>query len=230
MKKNIIVFLSIFVSAIAFTADAKENVSTMLSNKSIAPRIVEWTDLMPAEDLQLLESMKPVDHNTLSKKELANDKPANRNSLRPPNQNNINSGDTSKFEASLSSAVNATNKKVNEKSQKRTWKDALVSTKVRPEFNSIKIKIGGYIVPLEYDNNQSIKTFFLVPYFGACIHVPPPPPNQIIYVRSQKGLKIKDIYTPYSVTGILHVETVEKDVGTSAYSLDGDSVVVYKDE
>jgi len=235
MKNNILIYLTIFVSTGILPACAKENAPALISNKSIAPRVVEWTDLMPAEDLQLLESMKPIDHNSLSKKELANDKPIKRNSLRSPNQasarqNSFNPDDPSQFEASVTAAIEAANRQANEKPQKRTWKDALVSTRVRPEFNNIKIKIGGYIVPLEYDNNQLIKTFFLVPYFGACIHVPPPPPNQIIYVRSPKSLHIHDIYTPYSVTGVLHVETVEKDIGMSSYSLDSENVVVYKDE
>lgn len=220
MKRQAKTLILVFLAALAFPAFANSNAPTMLSNKTIPPRPIEWTDLMPAEDLQLLESMQPVDHSTLSKKELANDKIVNRNSLKISE-----SSSASKQGSAIESSKNAKNT-----SKKRTWKDALVSTEVRPEFNNVKIKLGGYIVPLEYDNNQLIKTFFFVPYFGACIHVPPPPPNQIIYVRLQKALKLRDIYTPYTVTGILHVEKVEKDIGVSSYSLDAENVAVYKEE
>jgi uncharacterized protein len=190
----------------------------MLSNKNIAPRTIEWTDLMPEEDLKILESMKPVDHDTLSKKELTQDKSTKKNSLRP-------SDATSRFEDSVTSAIAAANK-----SNKRTYKDVLNSYSVRPEFNNKKIKLAGYVVPLEYNDKKIVTTLFLVPYFGACIHVPPPPPNQIIYVRIPKGIKITDIYNPFWVTGSLRVETTEKENGASAYSLDAESITEYKDE
>jgi len=227
MKKYLAIYALLFGAISAFPIHAKENTPSLISNKSIPPRDVEWIDLMPAEDLKLLESMKPVDHSTLSQKELANDKPIKNNSLRQPGKNSDNSR-VSKFENSGSGTEST--KKSNGQAKARTWKDALVSTRVRPEFNNVKIKLAGFIVPLEYDVGQLVKNFFFVPYFGACIHVPPPPPNQIIYVRLSKGLKLHDIYTPYTVTGILHVETIEKELGVSSYSLDADSVVVYKEE
>jgi hypothetical protein len=69
-----------------------------------------------------------------------------------------------------------------------------------------------------------------VPYYGACIHVPPPPPNQIIYVRIPQGIKVTDIYNPFWIEGILKVETVTKDNGVSAYSLDAESVADYQEQ
>ena len=53
----------------------------------------------------------------------------------------------------------------------------------------------GYPVPLETDAKGRGTLFFLVPYPGACIHVPPPPPNQIVLVRYPKGVALDDIYT-----------------------------------
>ena len=52
-----------------------------------------------------------------------------------------------------------------------------------------------------------VTEFFLVPYPGACIHVPPPPPNQIVLVRYPQGLKLTDIYTPLWVSGTLKIES-----------------------
>ncbi|MEM6576141.1 MAG: DUF3299 domain-containing protein, partial [Pseudomonadota bacterium] len=47
-----------------------------------------------------------------------------------------------------------------------------------PELDKQKVKLPGFVVPLESDEVGMMSEFFLVPYFGACIHVPPPPPNQ----------------------------------------------------
>jgi len=177
-----------------------------------APRKLEWEELMPAEDLALLEAMEPVDHANMSEVELAKDQQPPSNSLKPSN--------LSSFEQPKNDA----------NAQPRTWQDALVSTRTRPELNQQLIKIAGYIVPLEYNAEQQLTVFFLVPYFGACIHVPPPPPNQIIYVRIPKGLPPQEIYTPFWVEGRLSIETQEHDLGVASYSLDASSVEVYQDE
>ena len=70
------------------------------------------------------------------------------------------------------------------------YKNALQSFDVNPEVLNEPIMIPGFIVPTAYDDDRRITEFFLVPYFGACIHLPPPPPNQIIYVRYQEGFPL----------------------------------------
>jgi len=57
-------------------------------------------------------------------------------------------------------------------------------------------------VPLEYIH-QNIKEFLLVPYHGACIHVPPPPLYQIVHVTSTEGFQIKKLFDSVLVTGTL---------------------------
>lgn len=109
------------------------------------------------------------------------------------------------------------------------YQQALVSTDIRPEFNRKTIRIPGYIVPLEYNENQAVTEFFVVPYFGACIHVPPPPPNQIIYVQSQLGLELNDIYTPYWLSGEISATLIENDLATSAYSMDLQDYELYSE-
>ena len=64
------------------------------------------------------------------------------------------------------------------------YQQALVSTNIVPEMNGQAVRIPGFIVPLEFNDDEDVTQFFLVPFFGACIHVPPPPPNQIILVNS----------------------------------------------
>jgi hypothetical protein len=127
---------------------------------------------------------------------------------------------TSAFEDQVANAIAESKQAIaDEKKYGRDWRDALKSTKVRPEFNNKRIRIAGYIVPIEYDDNQVITEFFLVPYFGACIHVPPPPPNQLIYVKHPKGFQLPDLYTPFWVDGTVVIETQENELGLSAYSM-----------
>lgn len=169
---------------------------------------VEWTELLPDEDLRLLESIPQVDHESLSDEQLAQDTPAE----------GLNSN-TSAFEDQVAKAISDSKQEIEDKKSGRDWRDALKSTKVRPEFNNKRIRIAGYIVPIEYDDNQVITEFFLVPYFGACIHVPPPPPNQLIYVKHPKGFTLPDLYTPFWVDGTVVIETQENELGLSAYSM-----------
>ena len=72
---------------------------------------------------------------------------------------------------------------------------------VNKALDGSNVKLPGFIVPLEVSKEGKVTEFFLVPYVGACIHVPPPPPNQIIYVRDEKGLALESIWEAYWVTG-----------------------------
>lgn len=109
------------------------------------------------------------------------------------------------------------------------YQQALISTNIRPEFNNRKVKIPGFIVPLEFSDEQNVTSFFLVPYFGACIHVPPPPPNQIIHGQFPKGLKLESLYDPFWLEGTLTTDITALDLGTSAYSIAVDNILVYEE-
>ena len=99
------------------------------------------------------------------------------------------------------------------------YQQALSSTRIIPEMDGEAIRIPGFIVPLEFDDDQTITQFFLVPFFGACIHLPPPPPNQIIFVESPDGIQLDALYNPFWISGILKTSTTQNDVATAAYSL-----------
>ena len=71
-------------------------------------------------------------------------------------------------------------------------------------LNNKDIRIPGYLLPLEYADNKKITEFLLVPFFGACIHTPPPPPNQIIQVEFEQGFKSAGLFQPVMVEGKLH--------------------------
>ena len=91
-----------------------------------------------------------------------------------------------------------------------------------------KVKLPGFIVPLESDEGGLLEEFFLVPYFGACIHVPPPPPNQIVYVTLDKAFNLESMWEPYWIEGTMRTKTFTSAIGASAYSLEG--IKVYKYE
>ena len=112
--------------------------------------------------------------------------------------------------------------------EEQAYYAALESTNIKAEFDKQSVRIAGFIVPVEYDEKQVITEFFLVPYFGACIHVPPPPPNQIIYVKYPRGLTLDVLYDPFWIEGELKTEIVENDLAVSAYALAADAVKPYE--
>lgn len=73
-------------------------------------------------------------------------------------------------------------------------------------LNDKNIRIPGYLLPLEFDDKKVVE-FLLVPWVGACIHTPPPPANQVVHVKLDKGFDIgDDIYMPVWVNGVIRTE------------------------
>lgn len=100
--------------------------------------------------------------------------------------------------------------------------------KVRDELNGSKVKIPGFVIPLEGDD-KVVTEFLLVPYFGACIHVPPPPPNQIIYVKFEKGAPIQQLWDVIYVVGTLRTQYISHDMAEVGYLLEGIALEEYDD-
>ena len=87
------------------------------------------------------------------------------------------------------------------------------------DLDGAKVRLPGYVVPLDFKASSEYTQFLLVPYFGACLHTPPPPPNQIIYVKSSPAAKITDIYEPVWIEGVMKTGEFSTDLGNSAYQL-----------
>ncbi|PQJ83491.1 MULTISPECIES: DUF3299 domain-containing protein [Aliivibrio] len=100
---------------------------------------------------------------------------------------------------------------------------------VRQELNGSMVKIPGFVIPLEGDDKM-ITEFLLVPYFGACIHVPPPPPNQIIYVKFEKGAPIQQLWDVIYIVGKLKTETINSELAETGYLIEGVRLEEYDDE
>lgn len=90
-----------------------------------------------------------------------------------------------------------------------------------------EVRLPGYIVPLEVTASGTVEEFLLVPYFGACIHVPPPPSNQIVHVRSRKGIKLEALYQPFWITGVIRVEHIESELANAGYRISDASTEPY---
>jgi len=96
-------------------------------------------------------------------------------------------------------------------------------------MNGRRIRIPGFVVPLEGDG-KTIREFLLVPYFGACIHVPPPPANQLIHVMPDKPIAGDWNMVPVWVSGVLTVARIESQLGNAGYQLRAIKVEEYKEE
>ncbi|MDO9625012.1 MAG: DUF3299 domain-containing protein [Pseudomonas sp.] len=108
--------------------------------------------------------------------------------------------------------------------QEKNLPAVMYSAKTVAALDGKTIRLGGYPVPLETDAKGRSTLFFLVPYPGACIHVPPPPPNQLVLVRYPQGIELDDIYAPLWVSGTLQVEQVNNELADAAYALEAGAV------
>lgn len=91
-----------------------------------------------------------------------------------------------------------------------------------------QVRIPGFVVPLETDGEQ-IREFLLVPYFGACVHVPPPPANQLIHVIPDSPVPAGWNMLPVWVNGVMAVGRVDSEMGVAGYQLRGVKVEEYKE-
>lgn len=86
-----------------------------------------------------------------------------------------------------------------------------------------RVHIGGYVVPLDFEATR-VKEFLLVPFVGACIHVPPPPANQIVYVKAEQGFDVKATFEPVWVTGTLTVTPAFTGLAEAGYTITAEKV------
>ena len=94
-------------------------------------------------------------------------------------------------------------------------------------LNGKLVKIPGFIVPLE-DYEEEGAEFLLVPYFGACVHTPPPPPNQMVFVRMEGGKKLKfGWWDPVWMEGTLKIEHYDSPYGAVGFQLVGTTTSPY---
>ena len=91
-----------------------------------------------------------------------------------------------------------------------------------------EVKLPGYIVPLDVTDEGRVTEFLLVPYFGVCIHVPPPPSNQLVHVRSELGVLMDALYQPFWVEGPLKVEHTSSELADAGYQIEASKIYPYE--
>ncbi len=98
--------------------------------------------------------------------------------------------------------------------------DAMKDAPVTDAYEGKEVKIPGFVVPLELDATN-IREFLLVPYFGACIHVPPPPANQTVHVVADEDRAYQgELFDTVWVTGTMKLERMSNNLGSSGYRIE----------
>ena len=98
----------------------------------------------------------------------------------------------------------------------------------RSELDGAKIRLPGYVVPLDIARGGRLSEFLLVPYFGACIHSPPPPANQIIHVTLKSPASWRAMDAVW-VSGVVSTVRVDSSMGISGYAMIAEKVEAYRE-
>lgn len=208
---------------------------TCLSVSALAVQKIEWKNLLPQQaplndPLKGLTQDQRFDIETIS---WARKLSAEERKLV---QNKQGVEDAKKYEREFKKAgidVDVLLKKYD------TWQTNVEKRQklVNSSLNEKTVQIAGYLLPLEF-SEEGDTDFLLVPYVGACIHVPPPPANQIVFVRLAKRFKANDLYTAVWVTGKLKTKSSSKELSlidgsanvSVGYHIDGGTIEPYKEE
>jgi len=98
--------------------------------------------------------------------------------------------------------------------------------KMNEALEGALIKMPGFIVPFE-STDAGITEFLLVPYFGACIHMPPPPANQLVMVTTKTPWVTESLWDPVWVTGHMSLHLQSTTLGQAGYALDAEGIEIY---
>ncbi len=98
--------------------------------------------------------------------------------------------------------------------------------KLNDKLDGKVVRVPGYVTPLGFEE-EVVSEFLLVPFLGACLHVPPPPANQIVYVTEAEGLELEQLYSPIYVTGTLSAKPVSTILAEVGYTIKGAKVERY---
>ena len=94
---------------------------------------------------------------------------------------------------------------------------------VVPELDGQRVRMRGFVVPMSFEGVK-IKEFLLVPYVGACIHVPPPPANQIVFIEAAQPIEVRGMFEAVAVTGTLRTMAMSTELASVGYHLAADQV------
>lgn len=101
-------------------------------------------------------------------------------------------------------------------------------TRVRNDWDGQTVRLSGFTVPIEY-SGTGITALILVPYVGACIHVPPPPPNQLVMVTTETPWESEGLFEAVTVTGMFGAATTDTQLAEIGYALSADKIEPYSE-
>lgn len=101
------------------------------------------------------------------------------------------------------------------------------SSGVRTDWNGMTVRMPGYMVPIDYEGT-GVTAFILVPYVGACVHVPPPPANQLVFVTTSEPYESEGLFEAVSVTGMFGVSSMNTQLAEIGYALSADKVEPFR--
>jgi len=101
------------------------------------------------------------------------------------------------------------------------------ATKLNEALDGVYVKLPGYIVPLDMDAER-VHQFILVPYVGACIHTPPPPPNQLVFVNVADPWPSTQLWDAVWVTGVMRTQLQSTEIAETGYALAADDMYLYE--
>ncbi len=165
-------------------------------------RQITWEDLVPAH----LADVDPVAHLTPDQQDLVGWIMYMLDTLPPRSAETEDLYESLDQEMPLLKQYNIDLEAIMKQTQ-------MIRTALVEELDGQQVRLAGYLLPLEVIDNRVLE-FLLVPYVGACIHVPPPPPNQIVHVKSDrvKDLKKGGLFDPVWVTGQITAKPMAKDL------------------
>jgi hypothetical protein len=196
------------------------------------PREISWDDLMPAE-AEFDDAFTKLDDDQLYELSLVaqiRDRIATGEEVGDEVIAQLNKYEENLKQQSVDTdGLIAMRDKVVEERETKTFL-------ANKELDGKPVRIPGYMLPLEFDGDE-VSEFLLVPYVGACIHTPPPPPNQIVHVKTEEAYTLDGgLYTPVWVNGLMQTEQSQSNLSfvdgasniPSAYSLEANTIEPYE--
>ena len=114
-----------------------------------------------------------------------------------------------------------------EHGQMSTPFDQEAASTVTTDYNGKTVRLPGFVVPLDFEGT-GVTTFILVPYVGACVHVPPPPANQLVLVTTKRPFDVEGLFDPVYVTGTFTTSASETQLAHIGYSMAADRIEPYR--
>ena len=101
------------------------------------------------------------------------------------------------------------------------------SSGVRTDWNGQIVRLPGFVVPIDYIGTQ-VTAFILVPYVGACVHVPPPPANQLVFVTTSTPFDSDGLFEAVNVTGMFGVSSMSTHLADIGYALSAEKIEPFR--